>query len=410
MLGLLALFCLLAGFAPVISSTLAAFSATSLLSVASGPFVAVALATTSSLGPGSRPRSLAPLSTSTFLAVSSFAGLAVAEPWNTDLCVRPTAVGAPDGGTSFTILGSAGSSVRKLRLYRNNGKDGYLRGIVAFFSDGTELRAGVRKDQFSELAFTDGEVIIAMTLWSVAIGKKASVRVGRIDISTNKRSWGYGVDSTAKLSSKAVDVGSGVLVGFQGRAGDDLDQVAPIFLKTLSDSVVSDIVFEKVGGSNGLRLVTLREGSAVWNGTDYSWNFAGSETRDASTTFTSGSSNDLSLKTTFKTSLPTVLESGIDASWGHGNSQSHEQHSGSSASLSWSTTIALSAENRAVSCSAMVWEGRLNLRWSGRQTVVADGATVSFPASGSLTHVAYGKVETVCRPLSAPKVAKRWKA
>jgi len=260
-----------------------------------------------------------------------------------------------------------------------------------------------------------------MTLWASSASSsgsrrgsrkaKASAKVARIDISTNKRSWGYGVDETAKLSAKAVNVGSGVLVGFQGRAGDDLDQVAPIFLKTLSDSVVDNVVFERIGGNQGLRLVTLREGSAVWNGTDYSWNFAGSESRDTSTSFTSGSSNDLSMKTTFKASLPRVLESGIDASWGMGISASHEQKSGSTAGLSWSTTIALSAQNRAVSCSAMVWEGRLNVRWTGTQTVVADGATVSFPASGTLAHVAYGKVETVCRPLSAPgKRAERWEA
>jgi hypothetical protein len=255
-----------------------------------------------------------------------------------------------------------------------------------------------------------------MTLWT-----GSSSRVARIDVTTSQRSWGYGVENTAKLSAKAVNVGSGVLVGFQGRAGDDLDQVAPIFLKTLSDSVVDNVVFEKVGGNQGLRLVTLREGTAVWDGTDYSWNFAGTESRDASTTFTSGSSNDLSLKTTFSAALPRVMESGIDASWGHGQSESHEQKSGSSTSLSWSTTIALSAENRAVSCSAMVWEGRLNVRWSGSQTVVADGASVSFPVSGTLAHVSYGKVETVCRPMSAPASsragsgsaavrAKRWAA
>ncbi|KAH6856278.1 hypothetical protein B0I37DRAFT_283455, partial [Chaetomium sp. MPI-CAGE-AT-0009] len=329
-------------------------------------------------------------------------GLSSAASWNLDLCVRPTGIGSSDKGTPFTILGPAGSSVQTLRLYRNTRNVGYIRGIDIIFSDGTERRAGVRKDQFSELVLSNNELITGMVLWAFfpsqswkgffSWGRKApSERVGRIDVTTSQRSWGYGIDNTAKLSSTAVNVGSGILVGFQGRAGDELDQISPIFLKTLSNSVVDDIVFEKPAGSDGLQLVTLKEGSAVWNGTDYSWNFAGTDIRDASTTFTTGLNNAFSLQTTFTASLPRVLDSSMGANWGSGNTESRDQHSGRSTQLSWSTTIDLTEDNPAVYCAAMVWEGRVNVRWSGLQTVMADSATVSFPTSGFLRHVAHGK-------------------
>jgi hypothetical protein len=254
---------------------------------------------------------------------------------------------------------------------------------------------------------------------------RSSARVGRIDITTDRRSWGYGVDNTAKLSSKAVNVGSGVLVGLQGSTGDDMDSVALIFLKTMSNSVVDDIVFEKPASNNGLSLVTLKEGSAVHKGTDFSYTFSGSESRDASTTFSTGSSTGLSLKTTFHAALPQILDSGIDAGMDIGSTQSYDHHNGRSAELSWSTTVALTKDNPAVSCSAMVWMGKVEVGWHGTQTITADGSSVSFPVSGTLTHVAYGKVETVCKPLAAPssssyssasssssaaKVAKTWTA
>jgi hypothetical protein len=393
----------------VLSAALSAFSAG--LSAFSAALALVALAALRSLGSPSR-RCLPAFLLGFLLFVCSVR----AAPWDQGLCVRPTGIGAPNGGAPFTILGSAGSSVRRLRVYRNNGKDGYLRGIVAFFSDGSDQRGGVRKDQFSELALDDGEFLTGMTLWSLSrslsrSGSSAAPRVARIDITTNQRTWGYGVDNTDKLSAKAVNIGSGVLVGFQGRAGDDLDQLAPIFLKPLSDSRVDDIVFDPIGDTDGLRLVTLRQGSALWNGTDYSWTFSGTESRDASTTFTSGSSNGLSLTTTFSASIPRVMDTGLSAGWSSGRTESHERKSGTSTSLSWSTTISLSEDNPAVECSAMVWEGRLNIGWSGVQTVTADGSSVSFPVSGTLLHVAYGKVETVCRPLGAKaRVAKRWAA
>lgn len=335
------------------------------------------------------------------------------ESWDPELCVSPTSVGSIDGGAPFTILGRPGSSVRTMRLYRNIGRVGYLRGIVVVFSDGTEMQAGVRKDQFSELTLANDELVTGMTLWAhySSVGSFFSfwrnaddahtARVGRIDITTNQRSWGYGIGNTAGLSSKAVNVGSGLLVGFQGRAGDAMDQIAPIFLKPLSNSVVEDIVFEQTPDPEGLRLTTLREGSALWNGTDYTWSFSGSDTRDISTTFSAGTSGSLSASSTFTASLPRVVDTGVGATWGQGTTENYDQQSGRSAQLTWSTTVPMSADNPAVSCVAMVWEGRVNLRWSGIQTVMADGITSSFPTSGLLTQTTYGKVETVCSPMDA---------
>ena len=377
--------------------------------------VAVSSVATSGLSRGSGRRRH-PLASALFalaIVLAVFVGSARAEPWGTDLCVRPTGVGAASQGAPFTILGSAGSSVRKLRVYRNNGKDGYLRGIVVFFSDGTEMRGGVRKDQFSDFDLADGEVVTAATLWQMS-NSTSGARVARLDFSTSSRSWGFGVENTAKLSSKGVNVGSGILVGFQGSAGDDLDFLAPIFLKTMSSSTVSDIVFEKFGDTDGLKLVTLREGSAVFNGTDYSWTFSGSESRDSSTSFSSGTSASFGASTTFALEAPAIIkEAGITASWTFGTTSSFDKHSGKSRSLSWSTTVALSKDVPAVSCSALVWEGRLDVAWTGTQTIVTDGRSISFPTSGNLRHVDYGKVETVCRPMApvAPaKRAKRWVA
>ncbi len=356
-------------------------------------------------------RSVTPRMASLLLALLLVAlvGQARSEAWSTDLCVSPSGLGAPSSaGTPFTVLGSAGSSVRRLRVYRNSGKNAYLRGIVAFFSDDSEMRGGVRKDQYQDIEFADDEVITSMTLWKLASSSSSSARVARIDLTTTHRSWGYGMENTARLSSKVVSVGSGILVGFQGRAGDDLDFLAPLFLRTFSDSTVSDIRFEKANSDDGMRLVTLREGSAVYNGSDYSWTFSGSESRSTSTTFSGGFSNALSVKTTFKAKVPKFFVKGVDGGWSSGTSDSHSQSASDAVNLAWSTTVAVSSDVPSVSCSALVWEGHLNVRWSGVQTVSVGGSSVSFPASGTLRHVAYGKVETVCRPMD--RVARRFVA
>ncbi|KAK3306757.1 uncharacterized protein B0T15DRAFT_431602 [Chaetomium strumarium] len=341
-----------------------------------------------------------------------FPPAALAAQWSPDLCVPPKGVGSSSGGRPFTILGEEGATVSMLRVYRNNGRVGYLRGLVVGFSDGLEVRAGVRKDQFLDLVFAEGETITGATLWKV--GNSSSVRVARLDITTTLRSWGFGVDNTASLSATAVDVGSGVLVGFQGRAGDDLDQIAPIFLKRMSSSYVDDIVFEDFGRQDGLQLVTLREGSAIWNGSDYSWTFSGSQGVERETSFVLGTSMSLNIGTTFKATVP-FLESGILVGWTGGTTQSWGETVKRTESLGWSTTIALSESNPGVFCTARVWEGRLNVRWTGRQTIIAEGRTSTTAVHGMMKTVAYGKVETVCRPLAVPaplsaKVGKRFVA
>ncbi|KAL2267145.1 hypothetical protein VTJ83DRAFT_4422 [Remersonia thermophila] len=243
-------------------------------------------------------------------------GLAAAKPWTAALSVRPTVVGAGTDGSPFTI--------------RDNGRQGYLRGLDVRFSDGTERSRGARKDQFSELALEEDEVIRSMTLWSTPLGRFSSLfsrggRVARIDLTTNRRSWGYGVENTAKLSAKAVDVGSGVLIGFQGRAGEDLGQLAPLFLRKLSRSVVHNVAYDLPAGSEGLRLLVLREGTAVWNGTDYSWTFSGTEARGTETTFNVGSSSGLSVSTSFAVSLPQIGLSGIGVGWTAGSTMNYEK-------------------------------------------------------------------------------------
>ncbi|KAH6632144.1 hypothetical protein F5144DRAFT_649634 [Chaetomium tenue] len=352
-----------------------------------------------------------------FRFCASVVGYPFAESWDPQLCVSPTSVGSTEAGAPFTILGRPGSSVQMMRMYRNSGRAGYLRGIVVVFSDGTEMQAGVRQDEFSEFTLSNDERITGMTLWAYyppartffSFWRKATdasaVRVGRIDITTSQRSWSYGMDGTAKLSSKEVNVGSGLLVGFQGRAGNDMDQISPIFLKPLSTSVVENIVFEQTPDPEGLRLTTLREGSALWNGTDYTWNFSGSDIRDASTTFSAGLNSAFSVSSTFTASLPRVADTGVGATWAQGTTQNYDQHSGSATQLTWSTAISMSADNPAVFCLAMVWEGRVNLRWSGVQTVMADGVTASFPTSGMLSHVTYGKVETIYSSSSLSRLA-----
>jgi hypothetical protein len=256
-----------------------------------------------------------------------------------------------------------------------------------------------------EQTLEDNEYIKSMTLWATRKSRFASLsrlfrptsRVARIDITTNQRSWSYGVDKTDGLSSKVANVGSGLLVGFRGRSEDYLDQLTPVFLKPVSESRIDNVTYDSLVPGKGLRLVTLREGSATWNGTDYQWNFAGSEEREIETTV----STSLALQGGFSIVI-TVLGSGISYTASETITFTKQNRYMEKPILAWSTTIFLSKELPSVSCVAKVWEARIDAPWTGLQTLSwEDNKSLTFNTKGSLRRVVYGNVKTACFPLYA---------
>ncbi|KAL2132421.1 hypothetical protein VTI74DRAFT_3819 [Chaetomium olivicolor] len=338
----------------------------------------------------------------------------LAAPWDASLCARSALVGSSTGGSPFTLLAEEGATVSDIRVWRSTGRKPFLRGLSLGFTDGSSQSAGASRDQYQTLSLEEGEIITDMSIWtSRRNGTRA--RLARIDVSTNKRSWGYGVEDTRGLTSHAVSVGS-VLVGFQGRAGSDLDQIAPIFLKAVSQARIENIVFESIPGPDSVRPVTLAEGSVVWNGTDHTWTFAGSETREVSSTFNTLTSNQLALGASLSLEPSGMGKWGGSATWTAGAQGSRELKRSGTQVLNWSFSININAQNPSVRCSAVTWEGRVSTNWSGTLTMTVGGRAISSPISGTYNEISYSKVDTICGPPGSEEIStvskfgERWTA
>jgi hypothetical protein len=134
-----------------------------------------------------------------------------------------------EGGTSFWTCGADSSHlVWKVEFWVESSplqNNRYLRGMRIIWTDGTESRVyGTTAGELTEFTFQPGEKILTMTLWGC-------VRTDRITWTTD---MGRTFEASPNLSTESfnMEVGSGLLAGFEGASGVDIDRLAPIFLKS----------------------------------------------------------------------------------------------------------------------------------------------------------------------------------
>jgi hypothetical protein len=262
------------------------------------------------------------------------AALAAAATWDGNLCIPRHLIGGPTG-VPFTIVGQAGTVVTKIRVHRAN-KDAdtqFLRGIKIYYSDGTSASAGRLDDEYNEFEFQGDERITSMTLWGNGIG----TRTGRIRFNTDKgNEFSYGQDTSGQ-DEFAMEIGSGILIGFAGNEGFDIDKLGPIFLKPLKDIRVENVKYPKIKSNQGLSMQTLKQSEATWNGEPYKFTFRGAEERMSTTTWNFKFATSLAVGIKVMAGIPLLGEAGIETTWTTGIERENGRSESKKTTLSWET-------------------------------------------------------------------------
>lgn len=196
--------------------------------------------------------------------------------------------------------------------------------------------AGTLKSQHTEVRLGEGAHIVEMTMW--VWKNKAKTRIARLALRTStgeEFAAGFDLPAVEKLDSVPVSVGSGVLVGFEGKASDEVNLLKPVCLKKLDESRVDNVQLERFGKTQGLELVTTKQTHADWNGTDYNWDFSGNDRREESTSWSTSSSNSFSLGMSINFGIPFLTGASASASWGTSSSTSHSMNEAHSEEVHW---------------------------------------------------------------------------
>ena len=183
---------------------------------------------------------------------------------DSNIVPNPTVGGS--GGIQFTEVKTTVKEIEIWHGVKAGAQDGHvLRGIRIKWQDNTSSPiCGKGEGTREHLDLAKGERITGMSLWN------AHSRTSRIEIVTNKKSWVAGYTGGTQFM---MDIGSGLLQGFKGRADWDLDKLNPRFYK-LTDLPESHIVNAvEVGGTGGTPFWACRADSGhkvhkieVWHG------------------------------------------------------------------------------------------------------------------------------------------------
>ncbi|OGM41646.1 hypothetical protein ABOM_009980 [Aspergillus bombycis] len=126
------------------------------------------------------------------------------------------------GGKDFSVVGEPSETIDTLQFWVGDGagQPKVLRGLQITWSGNRKSAVyGTATDESQSFKFEPGETITEM---QVAGG----LRADSISFTTTSRSFFAGGPGGKKVT---MNVGSGILVGFQGGAARDIDRLGPIF-------------------------------------------------------------------------------------------------------------------------------------------------------------------------------------
>ncbi|KAH7018445.1 uncharacterized protein B0I36DRAFT_435753 [Microdochium trichocladiopsis] len=339
------------------------------------------------------------MKSSFILALAGLASRALAEVWPEDM-VQPLHFVGGDGGDPFSFVADDGVTVDKIRVFRKNS----LVGLRVEFSDGRIETIGNNDRESKEYKFDAAlsEHITAMSLWGNGVG----TRTGRIRFETNTGGvFDFG-QNTDGQSEFPIEVGSGILIGLEGRAAKEIDNMAAVFLRPMVKVFYDDVVYKDFDARAGLEVKSLDEQVAKFDGVNVTHTFKSERVFDSTRSFSKTFSSTLGFGAKYVTGVPEVAQVELSTQWSMTAASEHTETERFQRNIGWSVTVPLDSPEDSSLCTAKISEGKLDLEWTGTLNLIVDagdgveGRHWRGPARGRMTNIDSSRTEAVCKKLS----------
>ena len=152
----------------------------------------------------------------------------------------PIGIGG-EGGSEFTeCKAEKAVFVKQIGFWFN--KLG-LQAIQITYTDDTESKTyGTKHNDYKELTLGDKETITRAALW----GNRTGIRAGRIELDTSGGQNFWAGKDVKGQQMYPVKTGSGILAGFCGRSGYDIDMLCLIFLRPVTRIETSEFKYRNL--------------------------------------------------------------------------------------------------------------------------------------------------------------------
>ena len=306
------------------------------------------------------------------------------------------------GGSGFIICEfDASKVVRKVGV---NYSSKYLRGIRVNYNDDTRsVQIGSASDSYKEITLQPAERITSASLWGNGVG----TRCGRIRFSTDKGQTLDAGKNTSGQTEYPIDVGSGILAGFCGRASADIDALSFVILKPVASVVLSNVSYT-APPPNTIRPVNLTNDVTYTNGgsVPVDFDFSNSVQRTNTCTFTSEATMTFGMSVTVSAGIPEIAQVETGFNWEVSETHSRSVSTSESVTLSWGLRGTLQPGQRVV-CSATCQYGTADVSYSARVTInFKSGASKSYTERGLMQNTQYAFATASVREIKMASAAK----
>lgn len=305
-----------------------------------------------------------------------------------------------NGGTRFCESRiDTGEIISALDVWWN---DGGIQGISFDWSSGKAVMHGTQPNQAQtqSIKFAPGERVQEARLW----GDGTGVRLGHIYLKTDRQTFDVGKDK--KNNGYDIEVGSGLLLGAYGNAGDSIDSLALLFLGTeIVSASIADLNFDKdpTGTSDGIKphyLVQTTFGNPSTSHGNVSFTISASEAVTTTTSYEQSTTGMFGGKISVEvdaTLFGLGAKVGGEASWSVEHATSNTVTETNTITISQGAGPISIAPGFGKKCQIFASEGMGSFTYTSTVTLkLKDGSTLSYKEPGKLNSVQYSEATVSC--------------
>ncbi|XP_059916222.1 aerolysin-like protein [Gadus macrocephalus] len=294
-----------------------------------------------------------------------------------------------EGGSPFTFTGrDNGATLKKIGVAVGGWQ---IKAVRAELTDGRVQTFG-KGHTFNEFTFELAESITRLSLW----GNGAGTRLGGIKFWTSSgRTFFQYMSDWGLKTEYSIDVGSGVCLGLEGRAGSDIDNMGFLFINAIKSSVLTDMTYPSLAmytprvNKEYIKSLTYQNDTAA----DQEDKFSYGRTVTNSTTWSTTNKIESTVSVSVTAGIPDLVEVSAGFSLTTGEEQTSSMTKEETITESDEVTVTVPA-GKTVKVEASVGRAVIDLPYSATLKITClNGSKLQFQTTGNYKGVAYTAVD-----------------
>ncbi|XP_032834736.1 aerolysin-like protein [Petromyzon marinus] len=296
------------------------------------------------------------------------------------------------GGNKFSFDGlTNAATLQKLSVSVGGWQ---VRGVEVWLTDGRRETFGAMDSSAQEFEFESGEFIKSLSLW----GNGAGTRLGAIKFRTSRsREFFAKMTDWGLKTEYKIDVGSGICLGVQGRAGSDIDSMGFLFINAIKSSVIQDMKYPTM--HQVLPNVQMEEIKEMEYKNDtsvvQSYTFESSKKITKTSSWSTTNKIESTFSLSVKAGIPEVMEVETGFSFTVGSESTHAVEESEEKTETLTFPVAV-PPHKTVTVVANIGRADIDLPYTAMLRIsCVNGASLDAPLSGVYKGLAYTKMTAV---------------